>query len=91
MLGSMDVVAFVPTRNRQKGRPYYEKTLGLPAPFTILGWSVADIGKTVKGLGKKGSNSSATPARSRTKSGSGLRRVGPKLRGSRIQMAMCSR
>ena len=54
MLGSMDIVAFVPTRNRQKARPYYEKTLGLPAPFTILGWSVEDIGKTVKGLGKKG-------------------------------------
>jgi catechol 2,3-dioxygenase-like lactoylglutathione lyase family enzyme len=85
MLGSMDIVAFVPTRNRQKARPYYEKTLGLsfvsddqfalvfdangvtvrvvdvstvagfePAPFTILGWSVGDISKTVKGLGKKG-------------------------------------
>jgi catechol 2,3-dioxygenase-like lactoylglutathione lyase family enzyme len=85
MLGSMDIVAFVPTRNRQKARPYYEKTLGLsflsddqfalvfdangvmvrvvdvssvpdfePAPFTILGWSVGDIGKTVEGLGKKG-------------------------------------
>jgi catechol 2,3-dioxygenase-like lactoylglutathione lyase family enzyme len=85
MLGSMDIVAFVPTRNRQKARPYYEKTLGLsflsddqfalvfdangvmvrvvdvssvpgfePAPFTILGWSVRDISKTVEGLGKKG-------------------------------------
>ena len=85
MLGSMDIVAFVPTRNRKKARPYYEETLGLsfvsddqfalvfdangvtvrvvdvstvpgfePAPFTILGWSVGDIGKTVKGLGKKG-------------------------------------
>jgi len=85
MLGSMDIIAFVPTRNRQKARPYYEKTLGLsfvsddqfalvfdangttvrvvdvstvpgfkPAPFTILGWSVGDISKTVKGLGKKG-------------------------------------
>jgi catechol 2,3-dioxygenase-like lactoylglutathione lyase family enzyme len=85
MLGSMDIVAFVPTRNRQKARPYYEKTLGLsfvsddqfalvfdangvtvrvvdvstvpgfePLPFTILGWSVRDIVKTVKGLGKKG-------------------------------------
>ena len=85
MLGSMDIVAFVPTRNREKARPFYEKTLGLPfvsddqfalvfnahgvmvrvvdvsgvegvkpAPFTILGWSVGDIGKTVRGLGKKG-------------------------------------
>jgi predicted enzyme related to lactoylglutathione lyase len=25
-----------------------------PFPFTILGWSVDDIGKTVKGLEKKG-------------------------------------
>jgi hypothetical protein len=25
-----------------------------PAPFTILGWSVSDIGKAVKGLQKKG-------------------------------------
>ena len=85
MLGSMDIIAFVPTRNREKARPFYEKTLGLsfvsddqfalvfeangvmvrvvdvssvagfaPAPFTILGWSVGDIGKIVKGLGKKG-------------------------------------
>ena len=85
MLGSMDIVAFVPTRNPRKARPYYEKTLGLsfvsddqfalvfdangvtvrvvdvssvfsfqPAPFTILGWSVGDIGKTVMELEKKG-------------------------------------
>ena len=85
MLGSMDIIAFVPTRDRKKARPFYEKTLGLsfvsddqfalvfeangvlvrvvdvssvagfePAPFTILGWSVGDIGKIVKGLGKKG-------------------------------------
>jgi hypothetical protein len=26
MLGSMDIAAFVPTRNPQKARPYYEKT-----------------------------------------------------------------
>jgi hypothetical protein len=25
-----------------------------PAPFTIVGWSVDDIARTVKGLGKKG-------------------------------------
>ena len=85
MLGSMDIVAFVPTRRREKALPFYEKTLGLrfvsddqfalvfdangvmvrvvdvssvpgfqPAPFTILGWSVSDIGKAVKGLQKKG-------------------------------------
>ena len=122
MLGSMDIVAFVPTRNPLKARPYYEKTLGLsfvsddqfalvfdangvtvrvvdvstvpgfePAPFTILGWSVEDIGKTVKGLGKKGVEFERYPGMQRTKRGSGLRRVGPKLRGSRIRMATCCR
>lgn len=30
MLGTMDIVAFVPTRNKEKARPFYEKTLGLP-------------------------------------------------------------
>jgi catechol 2,3-dioxygenase-like lactoylglutathione lyase family enzyme len=85
MLGSMEIVAFVPTRNRKKAREFFERTLGLrfvsddqfalvfdanginvrvvdvsgvadykPAPFTILGWSVSDIGETVKGLQKKG-------------------------------------
>jgi catechol 2,3-dioxygenase-like lactoylglutathione lyase family enzyme len=85
MLGSMDIIAFVPTRNREKAREFFEKTLGLrlvsddqfalvfdangvmvrvvdvsgvadykPASFTILGWSVSDIGKTVKGLQKQG-------------------------------------
>jgi catechol 2,3-dioxygenase-like lactoylglutathione lyase family enzyme len=29
MLGSMDIVAFVPTRNREKARAFYQKTLGL--------------------------------------------------------------
>jgi catechol 2,3-dioxygenase-like lactoylglutathione lyase family enzyme len=85
MLGTMDVIAFVPTKSRDKARPFYEKTLGLsfvsddqfalvfdahgvmvrvvdvssvpgfaPAPFTILGWNVGDVGKIVRGLGKKG-------------------------------------
>jgi catechol 2,3-dioxygenase-like lactoylglutathione lyase family enzyme len=85
MLGSMEIVAFVPTRNREKAREFFERMLGLrfvsddrfalvfdangvnvrvvdvsgvadfkPAPFTILGWSVSDIEKTVKGLQKKG-------------------------------------
>jgi catechol 2,3-dioxygenase-like lactoylglutathione lyase family enzyme len=85
MLGSMDIIAFVPTRNREKAHEFFETTLGLrfisddqfalvfdangvmvrvvdvsgvadykPAPFTILGWSVSDVGKTVKGLQKKG-------------------------------------
>jgi catechol 2,3-dioxygenase-like lactoylglutathione lyase family enzyme len=85
MLGSMEVIAFVPTRNPAKAREFFEATLGLrfisddqfalvfdangvmvrvvdvsgvadykPAPFTILGWSVNNVGKTVKGLQKKG-------------------------------------
>jgi catechol 2,3-dioxygenase-like lactoylglutathione lyase family enzyme len=85
MLGSMGIVAFVPTKHREKARAFYEKTLGLgfvsddqfalvfdangvtlrvvdvsavpgfePAPFTILGWTVGDIGKAVKGLERKG-------------------------------------
>ncbi len=29
MLGSMDIVAFVPTRSPGTARPFYEKTLGL--------------------------------------------------------------
>ena len=29
MLGSADVIAFVPTRNPTKARRFYEKTLGL--------------------------------------------------------------
>jgi catechol 2,3-dioxygenase-like lactoylglutathione lyase family enzyme len=100
MLGSMDIVAFVPTRNPQKARPYYEKTLGLsfvsddqfalvfdangvmvrvvdvssvpdfePAPFTILGWSVGDIGKTVEGLGKKGVKFECYPGMQQDKKG----------------------
>jgi catechol 2,3-dioxygenase-like lactoylglutathione lyase family enzyme len=85
MLGTADIVAFVPTKNPDKAREFYEKTLGLkfiaddkfalvfeskrvmirvvdisgfpdykPPPFTVLGWSVADIGKSVSGLQKRG-------------------------------------
>jgi catechol 2,3-dioxygenase-like lactoylglutathione lyase family enzyme len=85
MLGSADIVAFVPTKNPKKARQFYEKTLGLkfiaddkfalvfeskrvmirvvdisgfrdykPPPFTVLGWGVDDIGKTVGGLQKRG-------------------------------------
>src|ERR1700693_2598383 len=32
-----------------------------PAPFTILGWSVDDAGKTVKGIQKKGAKSERCP------------------------------
>jgi catechol 2,3-dioxygenase-like lactoylglutathione lyase family enzyme len=85
MLGTKDVVAFVPTRSPAKARSFYEGVLGLrfvsedpfalvldangvmirvanvssvdgfkPAPFTILGWLVDDIGQTVTGLSRKG-------------------------------------
>ena len=40
MLGTMDIVAFVPTRNKEKARPFYEKTLGLrfvsDDPFALV-------------------------------------------------------
>ena len=85
MLGSADIVAFVPTKNPNKARQFYEKTLGLkfiaddkfalvfeskrvmirvvdisgfpdykPPPFTVLGWGVDDIAKSVSGLQKRG-------------------------------------
>jgi hypothetical protein len=116
MLGSMDIVTFIPTRSPGTARPFYEKTLGLrfvsddqfalvfdangvmvrvvdvstvprfkPAPFTILGWSVIDVVKTVKGLQNRASSSSGTPGCSRTSSASGTRRVGRRWRGSRIR------
>jgi catechol 2,3-dioxygenase-like lactoylglutathione lyase family enzyme len=87
MLASMDLIAFVPTRNPKKASEFFETTLGLrfvsddqfalvfdangvmvrvvdvsgvadykPAPFTILGWSVSSVGKTVKELQRKGVN-----------------------------------
>ncbi len=100
MLGSMDIIAFVPTRSREKARRFYEKALGLafvsddqfalvfdangvmvrvvdvsgvagfePAPFTILGWSVGNIAKTVTGLGKNGVKFVRYPGMSQDKLG----------------------
>jgi len=82
MLGSTNIVAFVPTKDPTKARAFYEGLLGLrfvrddgfatvldangimvrvakvpqftPAQFTILGWEVADIRKTVENLQEKG-------------------------------------
>jgi catechol 2,3-dioxygenase-like lactoylglutathione lyase family enzyme len=81
MLGSIDIVAFVPTKDFEKAKAFYVGVLGLgfvkedgfalvldangikvrvakaqftPAPFTILGWQVADIEKMVEGLQAKG-------------------------------------
>lgn len=81
MLGSTNIVAFVPTKDATKARAFYEGVLGLrfvkddgfatvldangimvrvakvpqftPAQFTILGWEVADIRKTVESLQEK--------------------------------------
>jgi catechol 2,3-dioxygenase-like lactoylglutathione lyase family enzyme len=82
MLGSTDIVAFVPIKDAEKARAFYAGVLGLrfvkddgfalvfdangimvrvakvpefkPAPFTILGWQVPDIEKTVTVLREKG-------------------------------------
>jgi catechol 2,3-dioxygenase-like lactoylglutathione lyase family enzyme len=82
MLGSLDIVAFVPTKDTEKAREFYEGILGLrfvkddgfamvldangimvrvakvpgfePAQFTILGWQVNEIEKTVRELEGRG-------------------------------------
>jgi catechol 2,3-dioxygenase-like lactoylglutathione lyase family enzyme len=82
MLGTCDLMAFVPTTQPEKARAFYENTLGLklvsddeyammfeangvrlriariqqftPDPFTILGWKVPDITRTIQQLVKKG-------------------------------------
>jgi catechol 2,3-dioxygenase-like lactoylglutathione lyase family enzyme len=81
MLGETNIVAFVPTKDAEKARAFYEGVLGLrfvkddgfalvldangimvriaraqftPAPFTILGWQVPDIGEVAAGLQAKG-------------------------------------
>jgi catechol 2,3-dioxygenase-like lactoylglutathione lyase family enzyme len=82
MLGAINIVAFVPTKDPAKARSFYEGVLGLrfvkddgfalvldangimvrvakapefkPAPFTILGWQVSDIGKVAAALQGKG-------------------------------------
>jgi catechol 2,3-dioxygenase-like lactoylglutathione lyase family enzyme len=81
MLGSTNIVAFVPTKDAEKARAFYVDVLGLrfikddgfamvldangimvrvaraqftPAQFTILGWQVKNIEKTVAGLQEKG-------------------------------------
>jgi len=85
MLGTAELIAFVPTRDPKKARDFYERTLGLefvsedafavvmrakgvmvrivnvssvgefrPWPFTILGWRVGNIEKSVRELGEKG-------------------------------------
>ena len=82
MLGSTNIIAFVPTRDSVKARAFYEGVLGLrfvsddgfalvfdangimirvaeapefkPAQFTILGWQVHEIEKTVQDLQARG-------------------------------------
>jgi catechol 2,3-dioxygenase-like lactoylglutathione lyase family enzyme len=78
MLSSSPIIGFIPTRDADRARAFYEGTLGLefiaddgfalvfrsgqnmiriartaeftPAPFTILGWEVADIVAEVTAL-----------------------------------------
>ena len=82
MLGTMDIIGFIPTKDAAKSRGFYEKVLGLrfvsdddfalvfnangnmirvvkvqqfvPAPYTILGWEVAEIEKAVAHLKDQG-------------------------------------
>ena len=85
MLGSAEIIAFVPTRDPSRARRFFEETLGLrflsedpfavvfdangvpvrvvnvasvpgyaPAPFTILGWQVANLESTVRELARRG-------------------------------------
>jgi catechol 2,3-dioxygenase-like lactoylglutathione lyase family enzyme len=83
MLGSHKIMAFAPTLDANKARPFYEGVLGLhvlsqdnfalaldangimlrvtnvppsfkPQPFTILGWQVPEIAKSVSDLKEKG-------------------------------------
>jgi catechol 2,3-dioxygenase-like lactoylglutathione lyase family enzyme len=82
MLTHSPLIAFIPTKDATRARPFYEKLLGLrflsedsfaivmeangtmvrivrvgdftPFPFTILGWQVDDIHKTIAELTAKG-------------------------------------
>jgi catechol 2,3-dioxygenase-like lactoylglutathione lyase family enzyme len=70
MLRNSDPIAFVPTRDPKKARPFYEQTLGLefvsedpfvstvvdfrPQPFTIFGWRVASAEQAVRALADRG-------------------------------------
>ena len=100
MLGSADLIAFVPTRDRARAREFYEKTLGLefisqdpfalvfnahgttmriadvsgvkgfkPAPFTIVGWVVTNVGDTAGDLAKKGVTFERFPGMNQDKQG----------------------
>jgi len=100
MLGSADLIAFVPTRDRARAREFYEKTLGLefisedpfalvfnahgttmriadvsgvkgfkPAPFTIVGWVVTNVGDTAGDLSKKGVTFERFPGMNQDKEG----------------------
>jgi len=82
MLGTTDIIAFVPTKDSRKARAFYEGVLGLcfvsedqyasifnangitirvvkvqqftPVQYTILGWQVKEIEKTVARLQERG-------------------------------------
>lgn len=76
------IIGFIPTKNAERARSFYQDMLGLrflsddsfaiamdsngimvrlvrmeqftPAPYTILGWQVEDLGSTVKALAADG-------------------------------------
>jgi catechol 2,3-dioxygenase-like lactoylglutathione lyase family enzyme len=82
MLTHSPLIAFIPTKDPTRARPFYEKLLGLrylsedsfaivmdangtmvrivrvedftPFPFTLLGWQVDDIHKTIAEMISKG-------------------------------------
>jgi len=100
MLGSADVIAFVPTRDPARARVFYRDVLGLkfisedffalvfsaggvtvrianvsgvegfePAPYTVLGWHVADASAAVEQLVAKGVTFERFPGMKQDKSG----------------------
>jgi catechol 2,3-dioxygenase-like lactoylglutathione lyase family enzyme len=82
LLGSADLVAFVPSRDLARSAAFYGEILGLdlledipialvfdangtslrvtlvdqllPAPYTVLGWSVGDLRATIRTLSDRG-------------------------------------
>jgi catechol 2,3-dioxygenase-like lactoylglutathione lyase family enzyme len=82
LLGSADLVAFVPSRDLARSASFYGEILGLelledisialvfdangtslrvtlvdqllPAPYTVLGWSVGDLRETIRMLSDRG-------------------------------------
>ena len=62
-----------------------------PAPGTVLGWRVPDIGEALKTLGDARSSRCATSTSSRTAAVSGPRPEAPESRGSPTRTETCCR